>query len=93
MSFKEVIKEQVKEEWNKYNSFGEKTKKRLTVLFMIEIVEIILFVMGSFILLWGYSPFVFTAKILITILASIVTYDIFKHFVYVKWTLINEMEE
>lgn len=65
-------------------------KKGALIWFTTEIVQMIIFVMGSFMLLWYYAPFGILTKAGITFLSMIIVYDIFKNFVYVRWVLIKE---
>lgn len=60
------------------------------LLLVGQCIEFIIFVMFSIIMLWLYTPYGLVVKGIITILIGIVTYDVFRHFVYVKWVLYKE---
>ena len=69
---------------------GSNKKKAGMIWFITEIIQIIIFVMGSIMLLWLYAPFSMLAKMAITTLAGIIIYDVFKNFVYVRYILWKE---
>jgi len=60
------------------------------MLLVGQCIEFIIFVMMSIMMLWLYTPYNLLIKILITLFFVIVTYDVFRHFVYVKWILYKE---
>ena len=70
-----------------------KKKQKALIWFITEIIQIIILVIGAIMLLWLYAPYNTLIKIVITTLAAIITYDIFKSFVYVRWILWKESEE
>ena len=65
-------------------------KKALTIWLIGEVIQIILMVMGGIMLLWLYAPFTLVTKFILTALATMVTFDVFKNFVYVRWLLVQE---
>lgn len=60
------------------------------IWFIGEIVQIIVFTIGAIMLLWLYAPFSFWWKAGLSFFSLIVTYDMFKHFVYVRYILWKE---
>lgn len=67
-----------------------KTKKEALIWFFTEIFQFIVFVMGSFMMLWLYSPYHFLVKLGLTIFSVIVIYDIIRNFIYVRFILWKE---
>lgn len=70
-----------------------KKKQKALLWFITEIIQIIILVMGAITMLLLYAPFSIFFKMCLTIIATIITYDIFKSFVYVRWVLWKEQEE
>ena len=71
-------------------------KQQAALVWLItEIIQIIFIIMGGIMLLWLYAPYSFFIKFFLTLIAGIITFDIFKSFVYVRWILWKEanMEE
>jgi hypothetical protein len=65
-------------------------KKAGLVWFATEIVQIIIYIIGSLTLLWLYAPFSTLAKFGLSMISMIVVYDVFKNFVYVRYILWKE---
>ena len=63
------------------------TRKTALAWFITETIQIISIIMGGVMLLWLYAPYDTYTKIGITTLVTIITYDVFKNFVYVRWIL------
>lgn len=69
-------------------------KKNVKLIWLVgEIIQIIAMTMGTIILLWLYAPYSILAKIIISIIATYITFDVFKNFVYVRWILMKTEEE
>lgn len=65
-------------------------KKALTIWFIGEIIQIVLMIMGGIMLLWLYAPYTILTKVILTSLSILVTFDVFKNFVYIRWLLLKE---
>ena len=79
--------EMAQKEVKKMNKKISTVKK---VWFMFEIFQMIVFVMGSIMLLWLYAPYSMLAKMAITTLMGIIVLDVYRSFVHVRWILLKE---
>jgi hypothetical protein len=67
-------------------------KKRALIYFITQIIQINIVFIGGILILWIYTPFPLATKYLITLLTGIIEYDLFKNFVWVRWTLWKESQ-
>ena len=71
-----------------------KVKKQAALIWLwSEIIQIIVFFMGALMLLWLYAPYHIIAKLIITLISTLIVYDIFKNFVFVRWILWKQQNE
>jgi hypothetical protein len=60
--------------------------------FALESLQIVAIFTGFFIMLWLYGPMGFLWKVGITFVSIGILYDVFRHFVYLKFVLWKEAQ-
>jgi hypothetical protein len=60
------------------------------IYIITEIIQFIIAVMFSITILWLYTPYTPIIKFILTLIGTVITYDILKNFVWIKYILWKE---